>query len=67
MESTSTAATAATTATITSVLELLGTISTWILGQVNSIVGVVMANPLLLIPIGVVMLRTIISVFRSLF
>ena len=64
MESTSTAA---TTATITSVLELLGTISTWILGQVNSIVGVVMANPLLLIPIGVVMLRTIISVFRSLF
>ncbi len=64
MESTSTAA---TTATITSVLELLGTISTWIIGQVNSIVGVVMANPLLLIPIGVVMLRTIISVFRSLF
>lgn len=64
MESTSTAATAAT---ISGVLELLGTISTWILGQVNSIVGVVMANPLLLIPIGVVMLRTIISVFRSLF
>ena len=64
MEGTSTAATAAT---ISGVLELLGTISTWILGQVNSIVGVVMANPLLLIPIGVVMLRTIISVFRSLF
>lgn len=60
-------ATVATAATIKSVLELLGTISTWILGQVNSIVGVVMANPLLLIPIGVVMLRTIISVFRSLF
>lgn len=60
-------ATVATAATISGVLELLGTISTWILGQVNSIVGVVMANPLLLIPIGVVMLRTIISVFRSLF
>lgn len=60
-------ATVATAATISSVLELLGTIATWILGQVNSIVGVVMANPLLLIPIGVVMLRTIISVFRSLF
>lgn len=60
-------ATVATAATIKSVLELLGTIATWILGQVNSIVGVVMANPLLLIPIGVVMLRTIISVFRSLF
>lgn len=60
-------ATVATATTIKSVLELLGTISTWILGQVNSIVGVVMANPLLLIPIGVVMLRTIISVFRSLF
>ena len=59
--------TAATSATVTSVLELLGTIATWILGQVNSIVSVVMANPLLLIPIGVVMLRTIISVFRSLF
>lgn len=57
----------ATSANLSSVLELLGTVSTFILGKVGDIVGVVMSNPLLLIPIGVVMLRTIISVFRSLF
>lgn len=62
-----TASTAATSAAVTTVLEVLGTIAKFILGLVGDIVEVVMANPLLLIPIGVVMLRTVISVFRSLF
>ncbi len=58
---------AATSADLTSVLGLLGTVAEFILGKVVAIVDVVMSNPLLLIPIGVVMLRTIISVFKSLF
>ena len=59
--------TAATSESITGVLEILKTIATFILGMVGNVVEVVMAQPLLLIPIGVVMLRTVISVFRSLF
>ena len=52
---------------LTSVLNLLKTIALFILDMVGNIVSVVMEQPLLLIPIGVVMLRTVISVFRSLF
>ena len=59
--------TAATSAQVKTVLEVLATIAKFILGLVGEVVKVVMANPLLLIPIGVVMLRTVISVFRSLF
>ena len=58
---------ATTSADITGVLNTLKTIAEFILGMVGSIVDVVMSQPLLLIPIGVVMLRTVISVFRSLF
>lgn len=58
---------AATTADITGVLGILKTIAEFILGCVSSVVDVIMANPLLLIPIGVVMLRTVISIFRNLF
>lgn len=58
---------AASNADISSVLNTLGTIATFILDKVVSIVSIVMSQPLLLIPIGVVLLRTIISVFRSLF
>lgn len=57
----------ATSANVTSVLEVLKTIATFILSLVGDIVDVVIASPLLLIPIGVVMLRTVISVFRSLY
>ena len=60
-------ATVATSASVTAVLEILGTIAKFVLGLVSDIVAVVMANPLLLIPIGVVMLYTVIKVFRSLF
>ena len=59
--------TAATSESITAVLEILKSIATFILEMVGSVVDVVMSQPLLLIPIGVVMLRTVISVFRSLF
>ena len=62
-----TTATAATSAQVKTVLEVLATIAKFILSLVGEVVNVVMANPLLLIPIGVVMLRTVISVFRSLF
>lgn len=57
----------ATSEQITSVLEILKTIASFILQMVSDVVQVVMNNPLLLIPIGVVLLRTVISVFRSLF
>jgi hypothetical protein len=58
---------AATSTDITNVLNILKTIAEFILDMIGSVVEVVMAQPLLLIPIGVVMLRTVISVFRSLF
>lgn len=58
---------AASDASITTVLNTLGTIATFILEKVVAVVDIVMSQPLLLIPIGVVLLRTVISVFRSLF
>lgn len=67
MEGSATTAAAATSASITSVMELLKTIASFILDMVVSVVNLVMSQPLLLIPIGVVMLRTVISVFRALF
>ena len=57
----------ATSDQITAVLDLLKTIAEYILEMVVSVVDIIMAQPLLLIPIGVVTLRTVISVFRSLF
>ena len=59
--------TAATGEQITSVLTILMDIAKSILGCVGDVVEVVMANPLLLIPIGVIMLYTIIRVFKALF
>lgn len=67
LEVTGETASAATSANITSVLELLKTIASFILSMVHDVVDLVMAEPLLLIPIGVVMLRTVISIFRNLF
>lgn len=60
-------AAAATSSDITSVLEILGSVFTFIIGKISDVVGVVMENPLLLIPIGVVLTSTIIAVFRRLF
>lgn len=59
--------TAATSTSITEVMELLKTIASFILDMVVDVVDLVMSQPLLLIPVGVVMLRTVISVFRTLF
>ncbi len=59
--------TAATSEGVLAVLAILKDIAFAILDMISKVVEVVMANPLLLIPIGVVMLRTVISVFKSLF
>lgn len=59
--------TVATSEQITAVLDILKAIAEYILSMVGNVVEVVMAEPLLLIPIGVVMLRTVISIFRNLF
>lgn len=60
-------ATPASSEQITTVLGVLKTIAEYILEMVVSVVDIVMSQPLLLIPIGVITLRTVISVFRSLF
>lgn len=57
----------ATAEQITGVLNLLGTVITWFFGQLGEVVSIIMANPLLLIPIGVVCAYTIISIFKRLF
>ena len=62
-----TTSTVATSEQITAVLDILKAIAEYILGMVGSVVDVVMAEPLLLIPVGVVTLRTVISIFRNLF
>lgn len=57
----------ATAEDVKGVLDLLKSISSFMLTSVGDLVDFVMSQPLLLIPIGVVMLRTVISIFRSLF
>lgn len=59
--------TAATSDQITQVLDVLKTIANYILEMVVGVVDLIMSQPLLLIPIGIVTLRTVISVFRSIF
>lgn len=56
--------TIATSEQITAVLDVLKAIAEYILGMVGSVVDLVMAQPLLLIPIGVVTLRTVISILE---
>ena len=58
---------AATAADVTGVLEILKEVFKFIIGALGDIVSVIMANPLLLIPIGVVLTYTIIIVFKALF
>lgn len=59
--------TAATAEQITGVLDVLKTVFDFIIESLGTIVEVIMANPLLLIPIGVVLTYTIIRVFKALF
>lgn len=58
---------AATAADVTGVLAILKEVFKFIIGALGDIVSVIMANPLLLIPIGVVLTYTIIRVFKALF
>lgn len=60
-------ATAASAEQITSVLNVLKVVFDFIIESLSTIVNVIMANPLLLIPIGVVLTYTIIRVFKALF
>ena len=60
-------ATAASAEQITSVLNVLKVVFEFIIESLGAIVEVIMANPLLLIPIGVVLTYTIIRVFKALF
>lgn len=57
----------ATAEDIQAVLGLLKVVSSFMLNCVVEVVDLVMSQPLLLIPIGVVLLRTVISIFRTLF
>lgn len=59
--------TPATSAEVTGVLAILQAIAEGILAMVGSLVDLVMSEPLLLIPIGVILLYTVISVFRKIF
>lgn len=61
------ALTPATSAQVQGVLDILVAVAKAILSCIGAVVEVVMANPLLLIPIGVTTLYTIINVFRRLF
>lgn len=60
-------ATAATAADISSTLTALKAVATFMFEALGDIVSIVVANPLLMIPIGVVLTYSIISVFRRLF
>lgn len=58
---------AATAESVGAVLDLLGSVATWMFGQITAVVTIVMENPLLLIPIGIVITYAIINVFKRLF
>ncbi len=58
---------AATAEEVTGVLEVLGSVFTFIIGQFSDLVTVVMEQPLLMIPIGVVLALTIIKIFKRFF
>ena len=58
---------AATAADMTALLGVLGEVFTYVIGKIGDVVTIVMENPLLLIPIGVILMATIIATFRKLF
>ena len=59
--------TAATAEEVTGVLDVLKVVVTFLFNSITALVDVVMANPLLLIPIGVILCYTVISVFKRIF
>lgn len=58
-------ATASTT--ITSVLTQLTEVFTWLIGKIGDLVGVIMTQPLLLIPIGITLSYVVVRFFKMLF
>ena len=59
--------TAATSTDMSGLLEVLGSVFTFLVSKISSLVTVVMENPLLLIPIGVTLGYVIIKFFKKLF
>lgn len=59
--------TAATAADVQGVLAVIGEVWTFLASKVADVVTIVMENPLLIIPIGVILSYTIIALFRRLF
>lgn len=57
----------AQTTDMTSILELLGSVFTFLTGKISAIVTIIMAQPLLLIPIGVTLGYVIFRFFRMIF
>lgn len=57
----------AQTTDMTSILELLGSVFTFLTGKITAIVSIIMAQPLLLIPIGVTLGYVIFRFFRMIF
>ena len=57
----------AVTPTITSVLTQLTEVFTWLIGKIGDLVGVIMAQPLLLIPIGITLSYVVVRFFKMLF
>ena len=58
---------ASTSADVTGVLEVLGSVFTFLVSKIGDLVSVIMAQPLLLIPIGITVGYVIIRFFRSIF
>ena len=52
---------------ISSILTALGQVTTFLIGKMSDMVDLVLAQPLLLIPIGVVLTLTVVSIFKKIF
>lgn len=59
--------TAATGEQVKAVLDVLKVVVEFLFGCITSMVTIIMENPLLLIPIGVILCYTVISVFKRIF
>jgi hypothetical protein len=60
-------ATAATSANIASVLEVLGAVFTYLVSKIGDLCEIVMAQPLLLIPIGISVAYVVVRFFKYIF
>lgn len=58
---------AAATPTISSVLETLSAVFTWLTGQIGTLVGIIMEQPLLMIPIGITLAYVVVRFFKMIF